>query len=140
MMKKAKKNAALLAYEAMTVKRYPDGAFQFEEEYCKNVGGKKMGAIDQRKRTKTAKLLDKPKKESDKIAEVMKAVEAEIFSAVKMHGPMKSAHEGWAVPFEEVEELWDQVKLKDSKRSQANMREEAIQIAAMACRLVVDLL
>lgn len=47
-------------------------------------------------------------------------------------GPMHSAHEGYAVLLEEVDELWDHVKMKQKSRDLAAMRKEAIQVAAMA--------
>ena len=78
--------------------------------------------------------------EDDKIAEVMTAVENELRSAVKAHGPMKSMHEGYAVILEEMDELWEHVRLKEKLRKKKDMREEAIQIAAMAVRFVIDLL
>lgn len=77
---------------------------------------------------------------ADKIAQVMIDVEAELHRATSQHGPMNSIHEGYSVILEEVDELWDQVRLKSSLRNQENIREECIQIAAMAARLVVDLL
>lgn len=45
---------------------------------------------------------------------------------------MNSAHEGFAVLKEEVDELWDHVKTKQGKRDLKAMRKEAIQVAAMA--------
>ncbi len=48
-----------------------------------------------------------------------------------------SAHEGLAVLQEEVKELRDEVYLKHSKRSAARLQKEAIQVAAMAIKLVV---
>ena len=74
-----------------------------------------------------------------KIAEVMTAVENELRRAVKMHGGMRSCHEGYAVLLEEVDELWEHVRLKSDLRKKKDMRMEAIQIAAMAARFVVDL-
>lgn len=53
--------------------------------------------------------------------------------------PMNSAHEGFAVLLEEVDELWEHVKTKTSKRDIAAMRKEAIQVAAMALRFVADI-
>jgi hypothetical protein len=47
-----------------------------------------------------------------------------------------SAHEGWAVLREEVDELWDEVKSKSGTR--ASMRVEAVQVAAMALRFVLE--
>ena len=45
-----------------------------------------------------------------------------------------------AVIAEELDELWDEVKLNPRKNPQRNatMREEAIQVAAMAIRFVLD--
>jgi hypothetical protein len=50
--------------------------------------------------------------------------------------PFNSAHEGYAIILEEKDELWDEVKR--SKRDFAKMRAEAIQVAAMALRMVED--
>lgn len=52
---------------------------------------------------------------------------------------MHSLHEAHSVILEEVEEFWDQVKLKASKRDHANILEELVQIAAMARRAAEDL-
>lgn len=47
-----------------------------------------------------------------------------------------SAHEGYAVLLEEVDELWDEVK--KNPRNATAMRTEAIQVAAMAMRFLID--
>jgi hypothetical protein len=47
-----------------------------------------------------------------------------------------STHEGFAVLKEEVDELWDEVKRNADK---ARLREEAIQVAAMAIRFINEL-
>lgn len=52
------------------------------------------------------------------------------------HAPMRGAHEGYAILLEEVDELWDEVKKRDP--SKAEMRKEAIQIAAMALAFVME--
>lgn len=49
-----------------------------------------------------------------------------------------SAHEGYAVLLEEVDELWQHVKTNQKRRDLEAMRKEAIQIAAMALRFVAD--
>lgn len=54
--------------------------------------------------------------------------------------PFNSAHEGYAVLLEEVDELWDQVKVNQTKRDLDKMRAEAIQVAAMAIRFVHDVI
>lgn len=74
----------------------------------------------------------------NKINQISNEVVAELQRAVALHGPQRSAHEGWAVLYEEVDELWDEVKMNGNKRSKARMRAEAIQIAAMAMRFIID--
>lgn len=49
-----------------------------------------------------------------------------------------SAHEGFAVLKEEVDELWDHVKTNQKKRDLAAMKKEAIQVAAMAMRFAAE--
>lgn len=46
-----------------------------------------------------------------------------------------SLHEAYAVLLEEVDELWDEIKHGGNK---SYVREEAIQVAAMAVRLVLE--
>lgn len=62
----------------------------------------------------------------------------ELGRAVKAHGSMQSSHEGYAVILEELDELWEHVKTKDGGYNQY-ARKEAIQVAAMAMRYVLDL-
>lgn len=66
------------------------------------------------------------------------AVWHELTDATLANDPMNSAHEGYAVLLEEVEELWDEIKKKPSKRSTEAMQEEATQVAAMAIRFMID--
>lgn len=62
------------------------------------------------------------------------AVLAELARAQESFGPFASAHEGYAVLLEEVDELWHEVKHGTTERQ----REEAVQVAAMALRFLVD--
>jgi hypothetical protein len=66
------------------------------------------------------------------------AIEAarELERARSIHAPMHSPHEGWAVLYEELDELWEEVREK--KPDIGRMRKEAIQLAAMALRFVED--
>jgi hypothetical protein len=52
---------------------------------------------------------------------------------------MASAHEGWAVLLEEVDELWEEVKKKPAKRDPVHMYGELVQVAAMAQRMAEDI-
>lgn len=68
----------------------------------------------------------------------MQDIRHEYRAATAKFGPFNSAHEGYAVLLEEVDELWDEVKAKQGSRDLIKMRKEAIQVAAMAMRFVVD--
>lgn len=46
-----------------------------------------------------------------------------------------SAHEGFAVLLEEVDELWDAIKANEGKE---RLRAEAVQVAAMAIRFLEE--
>jgi NTP pyrophosphatase (non-canonical NTP hydrolase) len=59
--------------------------------------------------------------------------------ATKQHGSFNSAHEGYAVILEELDELWEEVRKKAKQRSKEYIRKEAIQIAAMAVRFITDI-
>lgn len=52
---------------------------------------------------------------------------------------MNSAHEGYAVLAEEVDELWDHVKTNQKRRDLDAMRKEAVQVAAMAIRFAIEI-
>jgi hypothetical protein len=70
---------------------------------------------------------------------ILMNVKDELFDAVGRFGPFKNAHEGYAVLLEEVDELWDAVKLNQHNLSRdEQLRKEAIQVAAMAIRFVHD--
>ena len=60
----------------------------------------------------------------------------ELSSARAKFAPFNSAHEGYAVLKEEVDELWEEIKRKNN--SKEAMRKEAIQVAAMAFRFIQD--
>lgn len=63
---------------------------------------------------------------------------AELVRARSKFSRFNSAHEGYAVLLEEVDELWELVRLKKENRARAAMRTEAIQVAAMALRFAAD--
>jgi len=68
-----------------------------------------------------------------------KIVRAELIAARAKHGPQRSSHEAYAVILEEVDEFWEEVKLKSENRSKIRMLHELVQISAMAQRAAEDL-
>lgn len=58
----------------------------------------------------------------------------ELKRATEQHGPFNSPHEGYGVIAEEFDEMWDDIK--NNRNAQA--REEAIQVAAMCLRYLLD--
>ncbi len=65
-------------------------------------------------------------------------VKRELAEATIKFTPFSSAHEGYAVIKEEFDELWKEIKKKHPNRHK--LREEALQVGAMAVRFVYDLL
>lgn len=63
----------------------------------------------------------------------------ELQAAIKTHSLFTSAHHGYAVILEELDELWDEVKKKKSIRDVKNMRAEAVQVAAMAMKFIISM-
>ncbi len=72
-----------------------------------------------------------------KLSIVMESVRQEVLKAQAQHASMHSSHEGYAVILEELDELWDEVKANRGVE-EAGMKE-AVQVAAMACRYILDL-
>lgn len=63
----------------------------------------------------------------------------EVKKATANWGSFHSAHEGYAILQEEVDELWDLVKVNQRRHDRRAMRKEATQVAAMAIRFMLDL-
>lgn len=77
---------------------------------------------------------------NNRVEEIQTAGEAaieECLRACVKSPPFNSVHEGYAVLLEEVDELWDECKKKAPNK--ATMRQEAVQIAAMALRFAAEL-
>lgn len=75
----------------------------------------------------------------DRVDAVTTEVLHEVMRAMGKFPPFNSAHEGYAVLLEEVDELWDEVKKNQKVRDRSKMRLEALQCAAMAVRFVLDI-
>lgn len=63
----------------------------------------------------------------------------EWFRAEALYPNFHSMHEAYAVILEELDELWEQVRLKPCDRDPDVIYKELIQIAAMALRTVTSL-
>lgn len=72
------------------------------------------------------------------IRDTVLAVENETITASQNWPPFNSAHEAFAVLKEEVDELWECVKVNQKKRDLEKMKKEAIQVAAMAVRFASE--
>lgn len=66
------------------------------------------------------------------------AIIEEFVRATRTSGPFSSAHEGYAVILEELDELWEEIRKRNVDRDMIKMRKEAVQVGAMALRFLVD--
>lgn len=82
----------------------------------------------QHNRKQHAKAVDK----------IIRAVEKEVEFVTTNWPPFNSAHEGFAVLLEEVEELKAHVWVNQKKRDLKAMRKEALQVAAMGIRFALN--
>lgn len=75
-----------------------------------------------------------------KYKESSKLVEAELIRAKSLYPkPYANQHEAYAVILEELDELWDEIKKKQSNYDIDAQRKEAVQLAAMAHRFIIEL-
>lgn len=70
---------------------------------------------------------------------ILHDIAAEVSGAVSQYPPFNSPHEGYSILHEELDELWEEVKVKQANHDLGAMRKEAIQVAAMATRFILDL-
>ena len=68
-------------------------------------------------------------------ADALRDIQREAVAARHRYPPFNSAHEGWAVLYEEVDEIWDEVRANNVDAAIA----EAIQAGAMCVRFVADM-
>ena len=76
---------------------------------------------------------------ADNMESAIKEVMDELIVAMEKHPSMRSPHEGFAILNEEVDELWDEIRRPQDIHDRERMREECVQVAAMAIRFMVDL-
>ena len=74
-----------------------------------------------------------------KALDIQEEIYNEFVKASSKFPSFKSEHEGYAILLEEVDELWDAVKLNQRNPNRYNLcRKECIQVAAMALRFIYD--
>lgn len=73
------------------------------------------------------------------IDQIYREVDDELMSATERYPPFNTAHEGYAVLLEEMDELWEHVRVTQGCRLTNRMRREAVQVAAMAIRFALDI-
>ena len=74
-----------------------------------------------------------------KLSMILLDIKLEFMDASAEFGEFHNAHEGYAVLLEEVDELWENVKLNQSNKQRIRkIHDEAIHVAAMALRLIYD--
>ena len=70
--------------------------------------------------------------------QAVKDVVAELQQTSNSNRPFASAHEGFAILKEEVDELWEEIKVNEGRRDLDKVVAEARQVAAMALRIMID--
>lgn len=72
------------------------------------------------------------------LGDAIEAARKEVGQAMTNWPPFNSAHEGFAVLLEEVDELKTHVWTNQRRRNLEAMRKEAIQVGAMALRFAAE--
>lgn len=102
-----------------------------------------MSQTNRLKEKKEKKAVDYTKAldgaDPTRLYRAINAVIAEVELAGVNYPPMRSAHEGLSVIREEVLELEKEVFIKQADRDPARMKIEAVQVAAMAVRFLIDI-
>ena len=72
-------------------------------------------------------------------SKVLEMIKTELDSANNKYPAFHSTHEGYAVLREEIDELWDEIKVSKSTNANRLMVNEAVQVAAMAIKFIENL-
>lgn len=92
------------------------------------------------KKIQLAAMVPTPRAEGGAAMQrAMSEVLTELIRASEKYPALRSSHEGYAVLLEELDEVWDEVKKKQTSQSKSLLRSEARQVAAMAVRFMIDL-
>ncbi len=76
--------------------------------------------------------------DASSLERLLAEVGIEVARAESLWPPINSAHEGYAVILEELDELKEHAWANQNRRDVAAMRKEAVQLAAMALRFLRD--
>lgn len=71
------------------------------------------------------------------MVQTLSEVEDELSRAILKHGMPVDYHHGWGILAEEVEELFREIFRKDREQNPLKIKGEAIQVAAMACKIAI---
>ena len=63
---------------------------------------------------------------------ILQDVREEYERARTKYPPYSNLHEGYAIILEELDELWDEVKIKEELRDPGALYKEALQVASTA--------
>lgn len=97
-----------------------------------------MGSCQNAKGTCPAPGCENAKLDT-RFEDAFQEVRHELEEATRQYSSFRTAHEGYAILLEEVDELWDEIKKKPTERDSRKLRAEAKQVAAMALRFMIDL-
>lgn len=73
-------------------------------------------------------------KDEAEVDHMLQHVKEEYFQARSKFKPYNSSHEGWAVIWEELDEMWDEVKANNLRGA----HREALQVAATALAFLLE--
>lgn len=71
--------------------------------------------------------------------DIVNLIVDELYNANNSYSGFHSTHEGFAVLKEEVDELWDEIKISKNIYANRLMVNEAVQVAAMAIKFIENL-
>ena len=77
--------------------------------------------------------------QSDALIGILQEIGNEVVRADSLHKPYNSHHEAYALAMEELDEYWEQVRLKRERRDPAAMRKELIDLSVVCIRAIGNL-
>lgn len=84
-------------------------------------------------------MISENRPDKDPAIKALHMVYEEYQKAIAKNERYHNAHEGYAVIKEEFDELWDEIRKKESARSKEAMTLEAVQTCATLIRFLVEI-